>query len=105
MIYALWFGGVGYAPGDMVEDLESFPSLAAAKAALSERYARGYSFRQDFEFVNREPESVYCPCVEDDSRMWVWLAADEVDGVTYVPEYPDRIIEFGPRGGVNVTAA
>lgn len=103
MIYALWFGGSGYSAGDMVEDLESFPSLAAAKAALSERRDRGYTFRQDFEFVNREAESVYCPCVEDDSRMWCWRAADIIDGVTYVPDYPDYVIEFGPRGGVNVT--
>jgi hypothetical protein len=105
MIYAMWFGGTGYAHGDLVEDLESFPSLAAAKAALVERRDRGYGFMQDFEFVNQKPVSCYCPCVEDDSSMWVWLAADEDDGKVYVPEYPDRVIEFGPRGGVVVTAA
>lgn len=105
MIYALWFGGSGYAPGDMVRDLESFPSLAAAKAALIDRERNGYSFRQNFEFVNKDPESVLCPCVDEGSSMWVWRGADEVDGITYVPDYPDNVVEFGPRGGVRVVAA
>lgn len=105
MIYALWFGGSGYAPGDMVQDLESFPSLAAAKAALVNRERYGCSFRQGFQFVNREAEQYLCPCVEGGSSMWVWRGADEVDGITYVPDYPDNVVEFGPRGGVRVVAA
>lgn len=103
MIYAMWFGGCGYSAGDMVKDLESFPSLAAAKAALDDRRRNGYSFFQRFELVNRDAESVLCPCIEDDSCMWCWKAADVVDGATHVPDYPDWVLEFGPRGGILVT--
>jgi hypothetical protein len=105
MIWALWNGGSGYGPSDLVSDLESFASLEDARQALRSRRDYGYGFRQSFEFVNRDPESVFTPCVEDDSSMWVWFGADVVDGVTYVPEYPDRVVSFGPRGGVRVEHA
>lgn len=105
MVYAMWNGGNGYGPSDLVTDLEGFGSLADVRAALRSRRDRGYGWRQEFVFVNRDAEYVYTPCVEDDSSIWVWLVADEVDGVVCVPEYPDRVVSFGPRGGVRVERA
>lgn len=100
-VYAIWEGGYGnYAPSDIVNDLEAFDSIEAAKSALKARLGRGYSYLQSFEFVNRDAERVYCPCVGDDTRMLLWSAADTDDGVVYVPECPDRVLTVGPRGGV-----
>lgn len=105
-VYALWHGGAGYSPSDM-DDLESFASIEAAKDALHSRMRNGYWQRQDFPFVNREPASVFTPCVEGDpaedggSSMWIYFYNPTEVG----DPYPDRIIEFGPRGGVKVVAA
>jgi len=105
MVYGIWNGGCGYAPSDRERDLEQFESVTAARHVLRERRDNGYGWKQHFEFVNREAEAYHCPCVEDDSSIHLFLAADEVDGAVYVGDYPDLIIEFGPRGGVVVTPA
>ena len=108
MIYAMWNGGNGYGPSDLITDLEGFASMTAVRRALVARRDEGDTWRQGFEFVNREDEMVYCPCVDDTSSFWVWLAADGSapdDGNVYVPEYPDVVVEFGPRGGAVVTPA
>lgn len=102
MIYALWHGGYSYGPGDMVNDLECFDSLAVAQAALESRSHNGDYYRQTFPFVNRDPESVFCPGVSDNTSLWVWEGADLVDGVTYVPDYPDWVIEYDAHGKVQV---
>lgn len=105
MIYALWHGGNGYTHGDIVGDLETFGGLAAARDALRERLERGDTWKMRFEYVNRDAGDVYTPCVSDDCGMWVWFAADVIEGVTYVPEYPDRVLSIGPRGGVRMERA
>ncbi len=96
-VYALWYGGASYAHSTD-DDLEKFPSIGAAVTALDDRHRLGYSFRQSFNFVNREPESSYTPCVEDDSEIWLFLEDPTGD----VDLYPDRIVRFGPRGGTIV---
>jgi len=93
MIYALWHGGSSYAAGDPVANLESFPSLSAARDAMERRFQEGAFYTQNFEFVNREPERVFCPVVGEDSSMLVWMTAEVEDGVTYVGDYPDGIFE------------
>jgi len=102
-IYGIWNGGTGYGPSDLTDDLERFDGVNAARHALRDRRDNGYGFRQDFDFVNRDAESVYCPCVENDTSLWLWLKAVELDdGTLLVPEYPDLIVDFredgtGPR--------
>ena len=99
----MWYGGSGYGPSDPVEHLEEFDSIAAAKSALWSRRDYGYSYLQEFNYVNRENERVYCPCVEDDSTMWLYFAADTdpYTGDVYVTDNgPDRILFFGARGAV-----
>lgn len=94
-VWALWYGGTGYAPGGR-DDIETFDSELAAKDALLSRRATGHWARQPFDFVNRERELSYTPVVEADSEMWLWTAnptdSDEL--------YPDFILKLGPRGGV-----
>lgn len=102
MIYGLWNGGTGYASSDLVNDLERFCSIGEAKNSLYERERNGGFFLQFFPYVNRGHVVCATPCVEKDSSLWIWGAADTIDGTVLVPEYPDRIISFGPRGGVRV---
>jgi len=90
IVYALWHGGASYAPGSIETDLETFDSLAAAKDA----------------FASRAGFDPYYPCVSEDTAedggpsMWIFLAEPDSRD-----PYPDRIIEFGPRGGVQVQNA
>ncbi len=105
MVYGIWYGGTGYGHGDRERYVECFDSVTSARHALRERRDGGYGRKQDFHYANREAESLYCPCVEDDSSIHLFLAADVVDDVVHVPEYPDLIVEFGPRGGVQVNVA
>ncbi|GAB3726758.1 hypothetical protein GCM10027590_32310 [Nocardiopsis nanhaiensis] len=94
--YGLWHSGNGYGLTDPESDMEQFSSLQAAKDALAARYHLGYSFRQRFQFVNREPESVLTPVVGSDSCLHLFASPDSD------PALPDRHVYFGPRGGVRV---
>lgn len=77
----LWFGGSSYALPDPSHDLEQFNSL---KDAVS-------------TFESRADHDHYYPCVDKDtSEMHVYF------GTTYHENGPDRIIRFGPKGGVKV---
>lgn len=80
--YGLWYGGSSYAPADQFnkKDIDEFDSLTQAKNVFESRY-------------NYNP---YYPCVDDDAEMWIcFYDPFEVSDV-----YPDRIIKFGPRGGI-----
>lgn len=101
MIYATWYGGASYAQSEVPADVESFRSLSHAQDALLERRKYGYGLRQHFEFVNRPAESDLCPCVDESSELWVYFA----DPSESHDPYPDRIIKFGPRGGIRVERA
>ncbi|MFL1427534.1 MULTISPECIES: hypothetical protein [unclassified Nocardiopsis] len=95
MWYGLWFGGCGYSPSDPLEDIEKFPTLNAARDALRDRFRDGASWRQEFEFVNRDPEKVFTPAVSEDSEILLFATPDG-------DAYPDQRVYFGPLGGVRV---
>jgi len=100
-VWALWEGGNGnYAPSDPERDLEVFGSIGDAGHALERRL--NSSWMSQFDFVNRAFRSCYCPCVGEDTRMFLWFAADIIDGTVYVVHEngPDRILSIGPRGGI-----
>lgn len=100
-VFALWHGGQGYGHSDPTDDLECFPSMQTAREAFAERATRGDSWRQRFAYVNRAPEAVYCPCVENSSMtLWFGLEPDEDGRYSAQDAYPDRILTIGPRGGV-----
>ena len=81
-VYMLWHGGSSYAP-PMDDDAEAFASIADAV--------------DSFESRTRDP---YYPCVKRDTPE-----NGGPTGMLYIGEvgdYPDRIVTFGPRGGVRV---
>ncbi len=93
--YGVWHGGSGYTLSDLESDLEQFGSIQEAKDALSDRFRSGCSWRQTFRYVNRDPESVLTPAVDEDSCIHLYASPECLD-------YPDRCVYFGPRGGVRV---
>jgi hypothetical protein len=88
--FMLWLGGSSYSCGGY-DDIEKFESLEACKQ----------------EFKDRLHDRYY-PCVEHDTAEnggpvgWLWFhhKPDDNDDL-----YPDRVIEFGPRGGLNIYPA
>ena len=90
----LWHGGSGWAHGYVCDDVERFDSLREAKRAFDSR--------------TRDP---YYPCVSDEPAQdggpsaWIFFydPNDPANGTG--DAYPDRVMEFGPRGGVQVTYA
>lgn len=84
--HGLWYGGSSYAPpdGHSKRDWEPFDSLKDA--------ARTFAARADFD-----PRF---PCVDEEAaEMHVYFSEE------YHEDGPDRIIKFGPRGGIKVEAA
>jgi hypothetical protein len=94
-VFALWHGGSSYSPGELANHLESFASLRAAFDALRERAESNGIFRCAFAYVDREPESFYCPVV-DGSEMLVY----RTDPRECADPYPDEVLSIGPRGGI-----
>ncbi|GAA1122411.1 hypothetical protein GCM10009605_62660 [Nocardiopsis composta] len=91
--YGLWYGGPGYSPSSQ-EDMEEFSSLQAAKEALRSRMRDGYSWRQEFRFVFRDPEKLLTPAVSEESYIDLYSVPDA--DLSCI----ERRILFGPRGGV-----
>jgi hypothetical protein len=83
------------------EDVESFPSITAARDAFTDRHANGYGWFQHFQYVNREPVDALTPAVEDGDEMWLWLYDPSQDE----DPYPWKILSRGARGGVRLERA
>lgn len=98
-VYGLWDGGHSYSESDM-DSLEVFPSIADAKYQLFLRYGSNGIGPVKFDYVNREPEYTLTPAVDKTSRIRLFLfdPREYHDGISY----PDRIVYFGPKGGVRV---
>lgn len=96
-VYGVWYGGASYGTGDFDENVETFSSIKAARFALLYRARLGNTMRQEFKFVNQESAHDYTPCVDEDSSE-LHLFLTNPTGAT--DPYPDRIVKFGPRGGV-----
>lgn len=88
-VWMLWHGGSSYAHGSIEDDVEEFASLKAAKDA--------FAARADFD--------PYYPCVSDDASAWIFFHDPNDEGNGPGDPYPDRVLEFGPRGGVRVEHA
>lgn len=77
----LWYGGSSYAAPDPDRDLEHFESIKEA--------ASTFAARADFD--------PFYPCVDEETaELHVYL------GREYHESGPDRIVRFGPRGGVRI---
>jgi hypothetical protein len=108
-LYGLWHGGHGSYSEPNRDDLESFPDIEAARQALADRQDHGYWQRQDFAYVTREPESVFTPCVADESHMYLFLVDPRslVEQIGDAAGYPDtritRTLAFDHNGDARPT--
>lgn len=87
--WMLWHGGPGYAPGEIPGDLERFDSLWEAVDSFD---VRADSWNTYYPLVSRKPA--------EDGGQSAWIFFYEPGDAD---PYPDRIIEYGPRGGLHVT--
>lgn len=89
-----WHGGSSYAVFDTSDKRDAIVCDSIADAVS--------------EFKSRAGSDPYFPCVSDDTQEdggpSAWLFFGDKHPVLG-GDYPDRIIEFGPRGGVRVTEA
>ncbi len=83
-VYGLWYGGSNYSVPDVERDTEEFDSIAEAKRTFSRRY-------DNYDI----PAT---PCVGDDSEMHLFFSDPREES----DPYPDKVLRFGPRGGVRV---
>src|SRR5688572_27353451 len=97
MVYALWHGGPSYSTSSIEDgDLESFPSIRAAKCALLDRYESGGSSTCEVRYVDKAHERTLFPSVTTDSTMDVFT----YDPREVVDPSPRFRLVFGPRLGV-----
>jgi hypothetical protein len=88
-VWMQWWGGYNYGHGE-IDESEQFDSMKAAADEFWRRYEFG-----DF---HRNSEGFFCPGVGRESEMRVYFS----DPAEMRDPYPDRLITFGPRGGVRV---
>lgn len=88
-VFGWWWGGDSYAMSDVWEFLEQFKDVESAMEALRERYANGHWCLQDFEYVNRDPESVRTSAVNEKCAMHLFYAMPENGDY-----YPDAILKL-----------
>lgn len=94
--FMLWFGGASYGSGTIEDDLESFDSIQDAALAFD---CRANSWETYYPCVERVPSDDGGPS----AYLYLYDPRDESNGPG--EPYPDRYIEFGPRGGVRVLPA
>ncbi|PSK89944.1 hypothetical protein CLV63_12448 [Murinocardiopsis flavida] len=90
--FGLWHGGSGYSYSD-ASHMERFRSLADVADALKSRF-HGANWRQEFDYVARDPERVFTPGVDETSYIDLYRSADA--DLSCI----ERRAYFGPRGGV-----
>ena len=86
--WGLWYGGNSYV-SPTFEDMEEFNSIQHAKNVVEGRYE------------GDDGSGMRTPAVDDSSEMHLYLTAPDKLNDTY----PDKIIKFGPRGGIIVIEA
>lgn len=92
--WILWHGGSSYAHGYVETDAEVFESISELKRAFD---ARADSWNTYYPGVDRVPAEDGGPS----AYVFFYDPNDPSNGPG--DPYPDRVIEFGPRGGVRVT--
>lgn len=95
-VWMLWHGGASYAAGTVADDIEEFDSLKDAKHSFDRR---ADSWNTYYPMVEREPEE------EGGQSAYVFFydPNDESNGPG--DPYPDRILRYGPRGGLHCEPA
>jgi hypothetical protein len=97
-VWAIWFGGGNYAAPMIPDDVESFPSLTAARYALEQRYGSDGWEPVPFNYVNRPEVRNHVPVVDITSELWIYL----YDPTNEHDPYPDKRIRLTRNGGSRV---
>lgn len=106
----MWHGGASYG-APYAEDAEWFRSIGEAIGAVRERRNDGAWCRVWFRYVFRANDCTLTPCAHDGNSgsLVLFRVSPEMtpDDIREMCEtgYPDRIVEFGPRGGIVVSPA
>lgn len=101
----MWHGGHSYSSGDWT-DAEWFTSLSDAADAMRDRER---NFRPTFRHVMRANSTDDTPCAHSEYSGSIALyriihAMTPEDVQCMIGEgYPDRLVEFGPRGGIRIS--
>lgn len=107
---ALWHGGASYS-APYADDAETFGSIREAADAMRDRRDRGHWQSQTFRYVFRDTARDLTPCAHDDNSGSMTLFGpfdslpDDFRQYLETDGYPDRMIEFGPRGGIRIERA
>ncbi|MGG7572562.1 hypothetical protein [Streptomyces sirii] len=113
-VFGTWHGGSNYGLGDVFLDMESWPSLEAAKAALQIRAKSGglpvddgahvVDFDEDgHATVGHAQGAVSYPCVNVEAAyLDLFPAGRDGDGWTVDVGCLMARLTLGPRGGVRV---
>lgn len=104
----LWHGGASYA-APYAEDAEYFRSIRHAADAMRYRESHGARYPQRFRYVFRDQDETLTPCAHSDwsggitlYRITPGMSPEDIREMIERDGYPDRLIEFGPRGGIKV---
>jgi hypothetical protein len=107
---ALWHGGISYGYSS-ADDAETFGSIREAADAMRDRRNLGHWQPQTFRYVFRDTARDLTPCAHDDNsgdlRLFGPFESLPEDLREYLETdaYPDRVISFGPRGGIRIEFA
>lgn len=113
-VFGTWHGGSNYGLGDVFADMETWPSLKAAKLALWLRAdSNGYPVDDGAHVVDFDEDGnatvglaqggIAYPCVDAEaSYLDLFPARRDGDGWTIDVDYPMTRLKLGPRGGVQV---
>lgn len=103
----LWHGGASYG-APYADDAEWFRSIDEASRAMRERRNSGAWCRVWFRYVFRGNDCTLTPGAHDDNSGSIMLyrvspdmSAEDIRDMCE-SGYPDRMIEYGPRGGIVV---
>lgn len=92
-VWMLWHGGVNYSHGYIADDTEAFESLAEAKRVFD---SRADSWNTYYPCVDR------IPAEDGGPSAWIFFYDPNAEENGPGDPYPDRVLEYGPRGGLRL---
>ncbi len=110
-VFGTWNGGHSYGTGDVFTDMETWPSLGAARDALRARANGGgwpvddgahvVDFAEDgYATVGHAVGRIAYPAVSENTEIMIYAAQKVGARWSVVADYPMIRLCLGPRGGV-----
>lgn len=91
-VWTIWYGGGNYSQLDAIDNVERWDTLEDALIEAENRKGSGHHYACDFPYAHKPHERALTPCVDDTSRVEVFLAdpVTDYDGSTI----PDAVFEW-----------